>query len=88
MVRILLKKCEISLMGVCSCGEPGCEYESKWASTLLFNRRNKHSQIKPRKAAVHDIDVVYFPFDANGCDYEAKDAGSLKRHEANMHGFV
>ena len=66
------KKVEGGALGMFVCGEEGCEYKAKTASTL---RRHK--------AYIHDIDVVYHP--CSKCDYEAKDAGNLKRHKANVH---
>ena len=34
---------------------------------------------------IHDIDVVYYPCNFKGFDYEAKAANNLKRHKAHVH---
>eukprot|EP00519_Triparma_laevis_P007661 CAMPEP_0182518698 /NCGR_PEP_ID=MMETSP1321-20130603/44709_1 /TAXON_ID=91990 /ORGANISM="Bolidomonas sp., Strain RCC1657" /LENGTH=263 /DNA_ID=CAMNT_0024726637 /DNA_START=1380 /DNA_END=2167 /DNA_ORIENTATION=+ len=52
------------------CGVAGCQYK-----TGVTNNMKKH------KAAKHGIDVIWFSCDQDGCDYKAKHAGTLKRHE-------
>ena len=37
------------------------------------------------KAFVHDIDVTYYLCSVDGCEYRAKDAGTLKTHKAFVH---
>ena len=47
------------------------EFEAKMARTL-----------KIHKAFVHDIDVVYYPCNVKGCNYEAKSSSNQINHEA------
>ena len=61
---------------ITSCGEEGCNYESKWATT-----------VKRHKAMVHDIDVTFYLCGVNECQYKAKHAGSVKRHKTTIHGI-
>ena len=41
------------------------------------------SNMKRHKSVVHDVDVIYYPCNAEGegCSYEAKTASVLKRHK-------
>ncbi|GMH98308.1 hypothetical protein TrVE_jg6150 [Triparma verrucosa] len=54
----------------------------KWGKII---RTGGTKDIKKHKAAKHGIDVVWFSCDQDGCDYKAKEAGSLKKHKQNVH---
>jgi len=41
--------------------------------------------MKKHRAAVHDIDVLWWFCDYSGCEYKAKDNSSITKHEANKH---
>jgi len=49
-----------------SCGEEGCDYESRWAQS-----------VKRHKAMVHDIDVTFYLCGVDDCEYKAKTAGTV-----------
>ena len=56
---------------------------AKKAETLVVNK--EHSHEKSDKQIVHDIAVRWHPCDQDGCDYKAKEAGTLKGHRQHVH---
>ena len=57
-----------------ACEIDGCSYVARRAGTL-----------KRHQAAIHGVDVVFYPCNQEGCDYKSKEGGALTKHLANVH---
>lgn len=56
-------------------------------ASLLAKANSSSVSPLPPPPDVHDIDVVWFPCDYNGCPYRAKRADSLNRHKQFKHSL-
>jgi hypothetical protein len=67
----------LSSDGMHVCGVGGCEFKCR-----------QFANLKRHRAAVHDLDIVWYECEVDGCKFRAKREEHVKRHYKRQHNLA